>query len=106
MSERLVVLRPVAAVTFVADACAALADATNERPHDDELVNVYAEMVRAYAHLLRPALVEGPNATARPAVVDHLLERMRQSRAGETSLRLLDIVDQLHGELTREPLVI
>src|SRR5205823_5222204 len=97
-SERIVVLRPSDALSFIADACAAVADAINE-PHawtesDPELVEVYAELVVAYARLVRPRM-EG----VRAAVIDHLIDRAGQARRGEIVTPLVDIADRLHGEL-------
>jgi hypothetical protein len=37
-------------------------------------------------------------------VIDHLVERLDQARAGEISIPLLDIADRLHAELVRQPL--
>lgn len=105
MTDRIVVLRDREALSFVADGCAALADAANQirlaRAGDAELVNVYAEMVVAYSHLVRDGLAER-GETVRLAIIDHLVERLRQAQTGEIAMSVLDIVDRLHGELTRE----
>jgi hypothetical protein len=37
-------------------------------------------------------------------VIDHLVERLGQARAGDISIPLLDIADRLHAELVRQPL--
>jgi hypothetical protein len=108
MADRIVVLRAHDAVSFVADGCAALADAVNEvrlqRRGDEELIRAYAAMVVAYSRVQRDELsVRGE--TARLAVIDHLVERLGQAGAGEINISVLDIVDRLHGELTREPAV-
>lgn len=104
MADRIVVLRTESAVS--SDACAALADAVNEiracRASDRELVNTYAEMVAAYSRLVRPMLAQGSHGAVHLAVIDHLIERLRQARAGEITTPVLDFVDRLHAELTRE----
>lgn len=108
MTERVVVLNPADPFAFVADACGALAAAVNEvrpwSPSDTGLVDVYAEMVVAYANLVRPLIAESSSATARLAIIDHLVDRLRQAQAGDVEVRVADVVDRLHGELTREPL--
>lgn len=107
MGDRVVVLRADDGIGFVADACAALADAVNQirvtRSTDGDLVDAYAEMVVAYSRLVSARLDGDPHATARRNIIDHLVERLRQARAGENSLRVLDVVDRLHAEITREP---
>jgi hypothetical protein len=97
--DRVVVLRPHDPVAFLAEACAAAATAVNDlrvaRATDAVLVDVYAELVVAYAR------VEHNNHTgARQAIIDHLIERVAQARRGEIAVPLVDIVDRLHGELT------
>ena len=98
-TDRVVVLRQDDAVSFLADACAAAGDAVNEmrgwRPSDLALVAVYAELVVAYARLLRSEF-DG----VKLAIIDHLIERVAESRAGKLTAPLADIVDRLHGELT------
>lgn len=105
MVDRVVVLRAEDAESFVADGCAALADAVNEIrlvvSSDSVLVDAYAEMVVAYARLVRPRLLE-EDSTVRLAVMDHLVERVAEVRSGLIALPVLDIVDRLHGELTGE----
>lgn len=110
MGDRMVVLRADDAVGFVADACAALADAVNEvrlsRSTDTGLVDTYAEMVVAYSRLLRRQWAEYPDhrsAVVRVNVVDHLVERLRQARDGEITVPVVDVIDRLHGELTCQP---
>jgi hypothetical protein len=107
MSDRVVVLRTDDGISFVADACAALADAVNElrvvRTPDTDLVDAYAELVVAYSRLVRRQLADDPTGVVRVNIIDHLLERLRQARAGEDTLPIVDLVDRLHGELTREP---
>jgi hypothetical protein len=103
MPDRIVVFRDHDPLLFVADACAALADALNE-PHvwtagDDALVASYAALVRAYASLVRPTVQE----EVRGRIVDHVLERLGQAERGEIVTPVVDIVDRLHGELTRQP---
>lgn len=105
--ERVVVLRSDDPLAFVADACAALADAVNEvravRRSDRELVESYAELVLAYSRLVRARLTADPQVTTQMNILDHLEERLRQARAGEIALPVLDVVDRLHAETTREP---
>jgi hypothetical protein len=107
MTDRSVVLRKDDALVFVADACAALADAINEirasRTGDTNLTAAYAEMVVAYSRLLRDQLSDARHGPANLAIVDHLAERLRQAQNNEITTPVLDIVDRLHGELTREP---
>jgi hypothetical protein len=107
MGDRVVVLRADDGIGFVADACAALADVVNQvrvsRSTDGELVDAYAELVVAYSRLMRRRLGNDPHATTRVNIIDHLVERLRQARAGENTLPVLDIVDRLHAEITREP---
>jgi hypothetical protein len=97
--DRVIVLRRDDPVAFLADACASLADAANElraaRATDAALLNVYAELVVAYAQLEREN-----NSGARLAIINHLIERIAQARRGEIAVPLIDIVDRLHGELT------
>ena len=105
MNERIVVLRPDEGISFVADACAALAEAVNgvrpTRSGDAELTNVYAEMVRAYARVVRPRLVDH-GEEVRVAVIDHLLGRLDEAQAGVRAIAVVDIIDRLHGELVRD----
>jgi len=106
MADRIVVLRAHDAVSFVADGCAALAEAVNEirlqRRGDKKLIRAYAAMVVAYSRVQREELsVRGE--TTRLAVIDHLVERLDQAEAEEINISVLDIVDRIHGELTREP---
>ena len=104
--ERVVVLRSEDPLGFVADACDALAEAVNRmravRSSDADLVDTYAELVLAYTRLVRRGLTDEPAKTARLNIVEHLVERLRQARAGEINLRVLDVVDRLHAEITRE----
>jgi hypothetical protein len=37
-------------------------------------------------------------------VINHVVEHLRQARAGDTSIPLLDIADRLQAELVRQPL--
>jgi hypothetical protein len=97
--DRVVVLRPDDPVAFLADACAAAAGAVNElrvaRSADGALVDVYAELVVAYARVERISFTG-----TRLAVIDHLVERIAQGRRGEIVTPRVDIIDRLHGELT------
>lgn len=106
MTDRVVVLRDGRPYQFLVDACAALADQVNE-PHalsaaEDELLAVYAEAVIALARLHRGELEGRPEFRAPIAVIDHLIERVHQCRAGEIELRLADVVDRLHAESLSE----
>ncbi|MGH9031626.1 MAG: hypothetical protein ACRDZV_05805 [Acidimicrobiia bacterium] len=99
--DRVVLLRSDDPLAFLADACSAAADAVSEprpwRPSDLAMVELYAELVVAYARLVRPH-VRG----TRLAIVDHLVGRVAQARSGEITTSLVDIVDRLHGELASE----
>ena len=75
-----------------------------DHPLDFVADETYAEMLRAYFNLLRPALVGDPGCATQVKVVDHLIERLGQARACEISIPLLDIADRLHAELVRQPL--
>ena len=60
-------------LSFIADACAVMADAVNETQlvtvgHTD-LLEAYAEMVEAFARLVRPRLLDDGEAV-RVAVMD------------------------------------
>lgn len=105
MADRVVVLHSDDGLSFIASGCAALAEAANElrlvTSAGGELLDAYAEMVLAYGRLVRPRLLEA-NEAVRVAVLDHLVERLAQARSGLISLRVIDIVDRLHAELTRE----
>lgn len=107
MTDRIVVLKNDDAIGFVADACAALAAAVNEirvsRSGDQDLVSAYAEIVVAYSRLLRHQSSDDRYGSAHLAIVDHLVERLRQAQNNDITTPVLDIVDRLHGELTREP---
>ncbi len=103
-TDRIVVLHQDAPAAFLADSCRALAEAVNgigvASPEREQAVEVYAELVGAYARfkLGRPdAEVEEVDRN----IVAHLLERIRQARAGETPIPLADIVDQLHARVER-----
>lgn len=106
MAERIVVLRSHQAMRFLVDACAALADEVNE-PHawtasDDELLVVYAETVSTLARLRRSELAGLSGSEVQIAIIDHLIERVRETRAGEIGFRLADVADRLHAEATRD----
>lgn len=106
MADRVVVLRSSDGLQYLADSCAAIAEAVNEirlvRPGHQDLIEVYAEMVHGYARLVRRALVSEPQATVRLAIIDHLIERLRQAQAGEITVPLVDVIDRLHAEVSRE----
>ena len=108
MSDQVLILRRENPLDFVANACAALADSVNElrasHVGDHLLIETYAEILRAYFNLLRQALVGDPSCAVQVKVIDHLVERLDQARAGEISIPLLDIADRLHAELVRQPL--
>ena len=105
MSERIVVLRSEQPMRFLVDDCAALADAVNEprawRSSDAELLTVYAEAVSALARLGRAQLAEGSGAEVGIAVIDHLLEHLRQTRDGEMQMPLADVIDRLPTNVLR-----
>jgi hypothetical protein len=100
--DRVVVLRADDPVAFLADACAAAANAANElrvaRSTEATLLDVYTELVIAYARVERNSY-----AGARLAIIDHLLERVAQARGGEIVTPVIDIVDRLHAELVSAP---
>lgn len=56
-----------------------------------------------YSRLVRRQLETEPANTAQVNIIDHLVERVRQGRAGPISLPVPDVVDRLHAELTRHP---
>ena len=97
--EAVVVLHSDQPLTFVADACRSLSVSLGPLaavgPGRDEQVVVYAELVCAYARLLR---ARSGNATW-VKIADHLLSRVEQARTGEITLDLVDIVDRLHGHV-------
>jgi hypothetical protein len=101
VGDRVVVLRSDDPLAFLADACAAAAAAVSEprswRPSDMAMIDLYAELVVAYARLARPHF-----RGTRLAIVDHLVGRVAQAQSGEITTSLVDIVDRLHGELATE----
>ena len=110
MGDRVVVLRTDDGIGFVADACAASAEAVHQvrvsRATDADLGDAYTELVIAYSELVRRRLTDDPHATTRITIIDHLLGRIRQAQAGDITVPVLDVVDRLHGELTREPALV
>jgi hypothetical protein len=101
-TDRIVVLHQDAPASFLSDACHALAEAVNAvrvaSPEREQAVEVYADLVGAYARfkLGRPGTtIEEVDRN----IIAHLLERTRESRAGETAIPLADIVDQLHARV-------
>jgi len=106
MSERIIVLRTEQPQRVLVDVCSALADAINE-PHawrttDTELLTVYAEAVSSLARLRRAQLAGRPGTEVPVAIIDHLLDRLRQTQAGEIEMPLADVVDRLHAEAIRD----
>jgi len=105
MVDRVVVLHADDGLSFIADACAVMADAVSETrlvtAGQADLVDAYAEMVLAFSRLVRPRLL-GDGETVRVAVMDHLLDRLTEARTGLIALPVLDIIDRLHGELTQD----
>jgi hypothetical protein len=101
-TDRIVVLHEEAPATFLADACRAVAEAVNSvhvaGPGQEALVDLYAELVGAYARL-RMGRSEFELSEADRNIFAHLLERIRQSRAGEIEIPLADIADQLHARV-------
>ena len=93
MSDQVLILRRDNPLDFVANACAALADSVNElrmsRVGDHLLIETYAEMLRAYSNLLRPALVGDPRCAVQVKVIDHLVERLDQARPAKSASRCL-----------------
>ncbi len=69
---------------------------TATRSGDAELTTVYAQMVRVYARLVRPRLVDH-SEDVRVAVIDHLLGRLDEAQAGVRAISVIDIIDRLHG---------
>ncbi|HZD65844.1 MAG TPA: hypothetical protein VE152_07090 [Acidimicrobiales bacterium] len=106
MTDRVVVLRPEQPRRFLEDVCGALAGAVNEphawRASDPELVDVYTEAVLALARMRREDVAALSGRRVQVAVIDHLIERVRQTRAGEFGVRLADVVDRLHAEAVSE----
>jgi hypothetical protein len=109
VNDRVVVFRADNPLGFVADVCAALADSVNEirelRPTDKTLEETYAEMLCAYASLMHPVIAGAPSSESRLAIIEHLLDRLRQARAGDINYSLLNVADRLHAELTHRSLV-
>jgi hypothetical protein len=107
MGDRVVVLRADDGIGFVADACAALADAVTRvhvsKSTDADLVDTYTEMVVAYSRLIRDRLDGDPHGEVRRNIIDHLVHRLRQAQAGHITVAVVDVVDRLHAEITREP---
>lgn len=115
MGDRLVVLHDGDGLGFLADGCAVLAEEVLPvrlvRTTDgslicgagDDTVEVYAELVVAYSRLVRRRLERDPAGTVRVKIFGHLEERIRQALAGEITLPILDLVDRLHGGLSRDP---
>ena len=103
--DKVVVLRAQDGLSFVADACSALAEAVSEirvaKRSEPDLLDVYTELVVAYVRLSRPRLLAQQEAV-RVAILDHLMERLAQAQDGAIRLPVIDIVDRLHGELERE----
>ena len=70
MSDQVLILRREHPLEFVANVCAALADSVNEirvsLVGDQLLIETYAEMLRAYSNLLRPALVNDSECVTQP----------------------------------------
>src|SRR5437879_3039318 len=99
-TERIVVLHEETPAAFLADACRAVAEAVNSvhvaGPGQEALVDVYAELVGAYARL---QMGRSEVSDTERNVMTHLLERIRQARAGEIEMPLADIADQLHARV-------
>ena len=110
MGDQVVVLRSDDPLAFVADACAAVADIVNEthlwHSSDQLVTDTYAELLVALANLTRPTLITDASSGAQLAIVDHLVERLRQARAGEFDVPVLDVADRLHAELIRQPVAV
>jgi hypothetical protein len=106
MSDRIVVLRSNDPLAFVADACAAVADLVNEahvwRTSDPITLDTYSELLIALASLVRPTLDPDGPAKTHLAIIDHLVERLHQARAGDIAMPVVDIADRLHAELVSD----
>ena len=107
MGDRVVVLRSDDPLGFVADACAAVAELVNGthlwHSSDQLVTETYAELLVAFANLVRPDLIADANSGTQLAIIDHLVERLRQARAGEFNVPALDVADRLHAELICQP---
>ena len=104
MPERVVILDPARPLRFLDEACSALAaavsDASDADDAHDELAAVYAEVVGAYGRLLREELGRLPEISkAWLDIVDHLLVRLAEVRGRELPISVLEVADQLHGQL-------
>ncbi len=104
MTGRVVLLDPQRPLAFLENACATLAEVLEDTPPlsptRDAVALVYAEVVGAYARLVREELSRVPEMS--PVwfhVVDHLLERMRQVRAQEIAIDAAEIASQLHARV-------
>jgi hypothetical protein len=110
VNDRVVVLRSEDPLGFVADSCAALADSVNEtcewRPSDQARIEAYAELLCCYANLTRPALAAESGSAVQLAVIEHLMERLAQARAGDINMSVLDVADRIHAELIHQPLMV
>lgn len=104
MTDKVVFLNPRQPLAFLASACAALAEALEDTvalgPNRDELAAVYAEVVGAYARLLRAEVARMPEMSrVWFDVVDHLLGRLKQVRDREILLDHVEVASQLHARL-------
>ena len=103
--DRIVVLDSERAMEFLARASLALADAANDvrvaRSSDDELVEVYAEVLGAQARILLRQFRDVPEHEVWCKRIQHLLMRAEETHDGESGHRLVDIADQLHGLLVQ-----
>ena len=110
MGDHVVVLRSDDPFAFVADACAALADLVNEtrlsRSSDQVMIETYAELLVTFANVSRPYLAADSSSSTQLEIIDHLVERLRQSQGGEFNVRVLDVADRLHAELARLPVLV
>jgi hypothetical protein len=110
VKDRVVVLRSDDPLGFVADSCAALADSVNEtrewHPSDQARIEAYAELLSCYANLTRPVLAADPGSATQLAVIEHLMKRLAEARAGEINMPVPDVADRLHAELTHQPLTV
>jgi hypothetical protein len=101
-TDTIVVLHEDYAGAFLADACRALAESVNAigvaGSAREEAVEVYAELVGAFARFKLGRRDAGISQVDRD-IVAHLLERIREARAGETAIPLADIADQLHARV-------
>ena len=99
-TDRIVILHEEDPATLLADACHAVAEAVNSvhvpGPGQQALVDVYAELVGAYASV---QIGHSEVSETKRNIMAHLLERIRQAPGGEIEMPLAGIADQLHARV-------